>query len=302
MTRKRIGQSTRRQARRLESVSSMEEKMNTKCKLWTLIATIVLATYACAVPAPVPSYSPSPEEDEEVIEEPELPPDENFGDITIDWRKGLADPANAGLAIVAIGGVAVADDALAPGIGLLDDPVAVILIAGIVTYAVVSNPELVADTAEAVVTGVQGLRDWVAAYAAPANESEQAKEIEKVNTKPNTNQPKRIAHIEDSPSWQKIVIRMLSNFQVATFPSCEVLIAALAADQTLNFTAYIVDNDLGPGMRGPACVQQILTLRPGVVIVGLSGGSDDPGFVDSGAKSWISKTRVGPETFRNLLP
>ena len=143
---------------------------------------------------------------------------------------------------------------------------------------------------------------------ADADEAEDAKIGEDTQAKTgeeekvNKNQPRKIAHVEDNRTWRSIGQSMFGG-DVMTFNSCEELISMLSADPSLNFSAYVLDNDLGPGlMRGPACVQQILALRPGAVIIGLSGGFDDPGFVNSGANTWVSKTKVDINTFRDLLP
>lgn len=101
---------------------------------------------------------------------------------------------------------------------------------------------------------------------------------------------RRIAVIEDDPVWAEITMSLFTGSAVAHFFSCEQLLVALA-DPAVQFDLYVLDNDLGSGlMRGPACVVQIKASRPAAIIVGFSGGSEDPGFVNAGGAGWISKT------------
>ena len=208
--------------------------MNTKW-LVTILTTVLLVTAACGG-APEGKVIPNP-----IPTEPEPLPDEAYGSLTIDWKKGLGDPTTASLAIIAISGIAVADDASI--VGVVDDPVAIIMIAGIATYVVVNNPDLIAEIAEVVVYGVEGLRDWVMTYAAPvANEGEQEKEDVQVN--PKTNQKKRIAHIDDdallSRSFTKTIVRM-GGVEVTSFLSCEELLAVMTPGT--KFDLYILHNN-----------------------------------------------------------
>src|SRR4030065_451621 len=101
--------------------------MKTKVRLLTSFVILGIVTLACGGPAAVRTLTPNSTDADISTEEPL--PDEKIGIAEIDWKKGLADPSTASLAIVAIGGVAL-------------DPVALILIAGVATYVVVSNPEL----------------------------------------------------------------------------------------------------------------------------------------------------------------
>lgn len=123
-------------------------------KKWfiALLALVLILTACMPAPKAASAQLPNTENQDPL-------PDEDIGEATIQWNRGLADPEFAGLAIVAIGGFAAADDATV--VGVLDDPVAVILILGIASYVVVTNPDIVEKGIQATVQGVQGVRDWV---------------------------------------------------------------------------------------------------------------------------------------------
>lgn len=119
----------------------------------------------------------------------------------------------------------------------------------------------------------------------------------------STPQPtRRVAYVENKLSWQENIVEILANKEVTIFPSCEVLLAALTANSSLVFDLYLLDNDLGKRMiPGPACVAQIRALRPGAMIKGFSMHDKDPGFANSGADGWISKS-TKLEELENLFP
>ena len=148
---------------------------------------------------------------------------------------------------------------------------------------------------------VYALEDADTAEAENAKTDEEAQAKAGEEEKVSQYQSDPIIHVDDDPTWIRIGAEIIGPTMV--FNDCESLISALQANPALHGRAYIVDNDLGPGkMKGPQCVQQILALRPGSVIIGLSGGFNDPGFVNSGAKTWVSKTKVDFKTFRDLIP
>ena len=126
----------------------------------------------------------------------------------------------------------------------------------------------------------------------------------------STPEPPRFAYVENNRFWQEIIARRLPaklGGIVDIYPTCEELLALLSANPGLNYTLYILDNDLGLGkMTGPQCIPAIQQLRPGARVFGLPGDdSSKADFARAGADI-ITKDafELNPfvEIIRQLLP
>lgn len=116
-----------------------------------LLLACKIATPQTATPQPPSQTTQSPQSDKT-----QAPPDENIGGVVLEW---LADPGNAALAVVAVGGEGALDDL--SGVGILNDPFVIASVTGISLYAGYQNREEFANAAIAIVEGAQGFREWV---------------------------------------------------------------------------------------------------------------------------------------------
>lgn len=120
-----------------------------KKKIWKLIVLLVVGSMLFAACSPRPgapaASAPAPEAPPAEPENPEADLNEYLELATIEWLQNLQNP----------------DQSLGILVGQVNNPVALIYIASVVTYSVVSQPELVADTAEIIVEGIEGVEAWV---------------------------------------------------------------------------------------------------------------------------------------------
>ncbi len=116
-----------------------------------------------------------------------------------------------------------------------------------------------------------------------------------------TDQPRRIALIDDDPDYSKSMTRMIPMFitrsTILSFPDCESLLNSMKSGK--RFDVYLVDYNMGNGLLGPACTVQILSMHPGAIVVGISANDVSKQFADAGAK-FVSK-RAGPTVLTDLL-